>query len=189
MKFQNVNIEENPKLGYYTVGDNVYYSKVQALIEATNTDQFPTWDFNNNVYGQQDWLQEPETNIRELYRLRAQQLRDKYDYIRIECSGGSDSTQALFSFLLNGIHVDEIVFRYPKAGTEKISIDVRNYKCENTLSEYEFATRPLLDWVATNHPQVKITVHDYSADMLLDEDRDESWVYSCLLYTSDAADE
>ena len=70
------------------------------------------------------------------------------------------------------------MFRYPKAGTEKISIDVRNYKCENTLSEYEFATRPLLDWVATNHPQVKITVHDYSADMLLDEDRDESWVYS-----------
>jgi hypothetical protein len=38
--------------------------------------------------------------------------------------------------------------------------------------------KPLLDWVATNYPAVKITVHDYSADMLVNEDRDESWVFS-----------
>ena len=178
MKFHNINIEQNPKLGFYSVGENTYYSKVQALMAGTTTGHFPTWNFNNDVYQKQDWLAEPEVNILELYRLRAVQLREKYDYIRLECSGGSDSTQALFSFLLNGIHVDEIVFRYPKTGSEKLPIDVRNYKCENTLSEYELATRPLLDWITTNHPRVKITVHDYSADMLVDEDRDESWVYS-----------
>lgn len=178
MKFNNINIEQNPKLGYYTVGNKVYYSKVQALIEGTNADQFPTWNFNNDVFGQQDWLAEPEVNLRELYRLRAQQLRDKYDYIRIEASGGSDSTQTVFSFLLNNIHVDEIIFRYPKTGTEKFNLDFRNYKCENTLSEFEFATKPFLNWVATNYPRVKITVHDYSADMLVDENRDESWVFS-----------
>lgn len=174
----NINIEENPKLGYYTVGNNTYYSKVQALIEATKTNQFPHWNFNNEVYGAQNWLQEPEVNLRELYRIRAQQLRDKYDYIRLECSGGSDSTQALFSFLLNDIPIDEIVFRYPKAGEGKIGINASDYNAENHLSEYEYATRPLLNWLSVHYPGVKITVHDYSADMLVNEDRDESWVYS-----------
>jgi hypothetical protein len=177
-KFFDVNLEENPKLGFYTVGTTRYYSKVQALIEATRTDQFPHWNFNNEIYGAQDWSKEPEVDLRELYRIRAQQLRDQYDYIRLECSGGSDSTQALFCFLLNGIHLDEIIFRYPKAGEGKIIINAIDFHAENHLSEYEYATRPLLNWLKTHYPQVKITVHDYSQDMLSNEGRDESWVYA-----------
>lgn len=177
-KFNHVTIEQNPKLGFYRVGDEVYYSKVQALMAGTRTNQFPTWDFNNDVYGRQNWLVEPETNLKELYRIRAQQLRDKYDYIRAEVSGGGDSTTVIFSFLLNNIHIDEIIFRYPKSGSETIPISATDTKCENTLSEYEYATRPLLNWIKTNYPKVKITIHDYSADMLVDEDRDESWVFS-----------
>lgn len=177
MKFQNVTLEENPKLGYYKVGENIYFSKVQALIESTRTGEFPHWNFNNEVYGKQDWQVEPDVNIRELYRQRAKQLRERYDYIRVEASGGSDSTQVVFSFLLNNIHIDEIVFRYPKAGEGSIPVST-NHRCENTLSEYEYATKPFLNWVKTNYPEVKITIHDYSADMLVDEDRDESWVYS-----------
>ena len=122
-KFFDVKLEENPNLGFYTVGTTRYYSKVQALIESTRTDQFPIWNFNNEVYGAQSWEHEPKTDLRELYRLRAKQLRDKYDYIRVEASGGGDSTQVIFNFLLNGIHLDEIIFRYPKAGTESIPID------------------------------------------------------------------
>jgi hypothetical protein len=178
MKFYNTNIEENPKLGFYTVGDQCYYSKVQALIEATKTNQFPHWNFNNEVYGAQNWLEEPDIDLHELYRMRAQQLRDRYDYIRLECSGGSDSTQALFNFLLNDIHLDEIVFRYPKAGEGQIPITAMDFHAENHLSEYEYATRPLLNWLKTHYPQIKITVHDYSADMLANEGRDESWVYA-----------
>ena len=177
-KFGSVNIEENPSLGFYRVGENIYFSKVQALIESTRTGEFPLWNFNNEVYGAQDWMAEPEINLKELYRLRAQQLRDRYDYIRVEASGGSDSTQVIFNFLLNGIHLDEIVFRYPLAGEQDLPVTASLFKTENTLSEYEFATKPLLHWIKTNHPGVKITVHDYSADMLVNEDRDESWVYS-----------
>ena len=177
-KFFDVTLEENPKLGYYTVGNKKYYSKVQALIEGTRTDQFPVWDFNNNIFSQQTWTEEPVANIREIYRMRAQQLRDQYDYIRIECSGGGDSAQAVFNFLLNNIHVDEILFRYPKAGEKNLPPDPFNFRVENHLSEYEFATRPLLNWIKTNYPKVKVTVHDYSEDMLQNEDRDESWVYA-----------
>lgn len=177
-KFYDVTLEQNTKLGYYEVGNNRYFSKVQALIEATKTNQFPQWYFNNEVYGAQDWQHDPEISLKELYRLRAQQLRDQYDYIRLECSGGGDSTQTLFSFLLNGIHVDEVVFRYPKAGGESIPVDPNNFNGENTLSEAELAVRPLFNWLKVHFPKVKITVHDYSDDMLRDQDRDESWIYA-----------
>jgi hypothetical protein len=177
-KFFDVILEQNSALGQYHVGDQVYFSKVQALIEGTRTGQFPTWNFNNEVFGKQEWTLEPESTLRELYRLRAQQLRDKYDYIRIECSGGGDSAQVVFNFLLNNIHVDEILFRYPKAGEKNIPVDPSNFRVENHLSEYELATKPLLNWIQTNYPKTKITIHDYSEDMLADEDRDESWVYA-----------
>ena len=102
-----IKIEQNPKLGYYTVGQEKFYSKPMALTKATETNQFPEWNFSNETFGAQNWLIEPNINILDLYRIRAQQLRDKYDYIRLEFSGGGDSTTALYSFINNGIHLDE----------------------------------------------------------------------------------
>ena len=96
-------IEQNPRLGYYQVSDKIFYSKPEALIEATRVNHWPEWKFNIKTYAGLDWAQEPAQDLRELYRRRAQQLRDQYDYIRLECSGGSDSTTVAFSFLLNGI--------------------------------------------------------------------------------------
>jgi hypothetical protein len=172
----DIKLEQNPKLGFYTVGDKVFYTKPQALIEATNTGHFPHWNFNNEVFGKQSWLEDPEIDLQELYRLRAVQLREKYDYIRMEVSGGADGSVALYAFLLNGIHVDEIVFRYPKAGEKNVTADPYNTKAQNTLSEYQYAAKPMLDWVKTNYPKVKITMHDYSLDMLAGG-YDETWVF------------
>jgi hypothetical protein len=169
-------LEQNDKLGYYTVGTKKFYGKVEALIEATKTKEFPIWHYNRNVFDNVKWQEEPQTPLRELYRMRAQQLREKYDWIRIEASGGGDSTTALLSFLNNGIHIDEVVFRYPKTGEKNVHNDPYNTKCENTLSEWEFAAKPLLNWISTNHPRVKITVHDYSENMLK-QGLDDSWVF------------
>lgn len=172
-----IQLENNPKLGYYMVGDKKFFAKPQALVEATTSGHFPEWHFNRPVFENITWDQEPETDLRMLYRLRAQQLREKYDWIRVEASGGGDSTTAIFSFLLNGIHLDEVVFRYPKTGEKNMSNDPFNTKCENTLSEWEFAARPLLNWISQNHPSVKCTVHDYSENMLAGS-TDETWVFN-----------
>jgi hypothetical protein len=169
--------EENPKLGFYTVGDKIFFSKPLALIESTKTGHFPQWNFNNQIFGQQVFTEEPTTNLRELYRLRAQQLRDQYDYIRLEFSGGGDSSTALYSFLLNNIHLDEIVFRYPKSGEKDVNADPYNTKAENTLSEWTFAAKPMLHWISVNYPTIKITIHDYSTDMLAGS-HDETWVFN-----------
>jgi hypothetical protein len=172
-------IEQNPKLGYYKVGDSVFYSKPQAYIYATTQGIDPTWHFNTKEFAKFDWSIEPETDIRELYRLRAQQLRVRYDYIRLECSGGGDSTTAAYAFLLNGIHLDEVIFRYPKSGEKGVTDDPFNTKPENTLSEWRYAAKPLLDWIKTNFPKTIVRVHDYSENMIESEStRDESWVFN-----------
>ena len=171
-----IRLENNPKLGYYTVGQTRHYIKPEALIDATKHNQFPEWNFNRDVFDVYAWHQEPEIGLRELYRMRAQQLRDKYDYIRLEVSGGGDSATAAFSFILNGIHLDEVVFRYPKTGEKNVTDDPFNTKPENTLSEWKYAAQPLLQWIATHAPRTRITVHDYSEDMLTSK-HDESWIF------------
>jgi hypothetical protein len=172
-------IEQNPKLGYYKVGEQIFYSKPEAYMYATVHNHWPEWKFNVADFAKFNWEHEPELDIRELYRIRAQQLRDKYDWIRIESSGGSDSTTAIYSFLLNGIHLDEVVFRYPKQLEKGMSGDPFNTKAENTLSEWDFAAKPLLNWIQTNYPAVKITFDDYSDDIISSSYlKDESWIYT-----------
>ena len=172
-------IEENPKVGYFKVGDQIFYSKPQAYVYATEVGIDPVWNFNAAKFAGLNWTVMPETSIRDLYRMRAQQLRDQYDYIRLECSGGADSTTAAFAFLLNGIHLDEVIFRYPKSGEKNAVSDAHITKPENTLGEYEFAAKPLLNWIKTNFPKTVVRIHDYSENMISTQNsRDESWVFN-----------
>ena len=176
-------VEQNPKLGYYRVGEEIILLKPPALIRATETGHYPTWHFNTKAYAEINWQVEPEVDIRELYRIRAQQLRDKYDWIRVEASGGGDSTTAIYSFLLNGIHLDEIVFRYPKQVDKDATDNAYNTKAENTLSERQYAAEPLLNWVKTNYPRVQITIQDYSENLFNDNYLvDESWIFNTREY-------
>lgn len=176
-----IKIEKNDKLGFYTLGNEKFYSKPMLLTKATQTNQFPTWNFNNDIFGQQRWDIEPDFSVRELYKIRAQQLRDRYDYLRLEFSGGSDSATVLMSFINNGIHLDEIVCRHPSTGSKGLDADAKNTNPENILSEYEFAARPYLQYIATHHPEIKITVHDFSENIIRYRG-DESWIYNAKDY-------
>ncbi len=175
--------EPNKKLGYYLVDNEIYYNKYQALLSASQKKQSVKWFFNEDVFIRFPWHIEPEESLDELYRQRAQQLRDQYDYIRVEASGGSDSTTVIFSFLLNDIPLDEVIFRYPKGGDKDVVGNAWDLRSENTLSEWEFAARPLLDWISTNYPAVKITVYDYTDNLVHSaENKDESWVFGTRHY-------
>jgi hypothetical protein len=97
------------KLGVYQVGDLKFHSKLEAIEMHAKTGIHPHWDFNEAVFSSYDWTIEPSENILELYRQRAQQLRDEYDYIALFWSGGADSETVLQSFIDNDIKLDEIV--------------------------------------------------------------------------------
>ena len=59
-------IEQNDKLGYYTVGEKIFHSKPQALIEATKTGNFPHWNFSNEIFEKTPWAQDCSVDLREL---------------------------------------------------------------------------------------------------------------------------
>ena len=170
---------KNPKLGFYEVGKDIFYNKVEALEAATRL-KIPFsavhWNFNDDAFKTVNWSIEPDLPLKSFYELRARQLREKYDYIRLEVSGGGDSSTAAYSFINNGIHLDEVVFRYPKTGEKNVTDDPFNTKPENTLSEWRYAAMPLLKWIADHAPNTKITIHDYSEDMLA-SGHEEDWVF------------
>jgi hypothetical protein len=170
-------LETNDKLGFYTVGSQKYHNKIQALIHATETGIHPHWNFNESVFNACVWQYEPESSIRQLYRKRAQQLRENYDYIILNLSGGADSATVLYSFINNGLHLDEIIVRHPETGLKNCKATRNTNVAENSYSEWEYAAKPLLNWVKAQSPATKITIHDYAQDLIV-PDYDIDWVFA-----------
>lgn len=156
----------NIKNGYYTVGDKIFEKKVLAVYHASQTNQKIKWTWNDEKMATVDWTTEPDLSLDELYKLRAQQIRDEYDYVLIFCSGGADSTNVLQSFLKNNIHVDEVVAGAPLSGLSRWDWNNVDYSASNTISETKFAQLPLMEYVQKNFPKTKVTIHDYFVDML-----------------------
>jgi hypothetical protein len=100
------------KHGYFSVGNQNLYSKLDAIKLSMTTGDEVQWHYNDEVFSKQNWIVEPEKNIRTMYRERAQAIRDKFDYVVVMFSGGADSTTVLDSFIDNGIPVDEIFMNY-----------------------------------------------------------------------------
>lgn len=96
------------QFGYYQVGDLKFYSKLEAAHMRDQSGLDMRWNFNEAVFDSYDWSIEPTESLAELYRQRAQQLRDKYDHLVLWFSGGADSTNILDSFVDNDIKLDEV---------------------------------------------------------------------------------
>ena len=66
---------------------------------------------NDNIYSKHNWSNDPcpGLSLEDLYRLRAEKLRQEHDYIVLMYSGGPDSTNILDAFCNNGLHIDEII--------------------------------------------------------------------------------
>lgn len=126
-------------------------------------------DFNPNVKYLVDFIPsdvdfsvEPNETLEELYRQRAQQLRDKYNYLILMYSGGADSHEMLMSFLNNNIYLDEV-----RTYTAKILSDRMDYTPPQDhplglLFEHQLAAVPGMRLVETLSPRTKLVIRDYS---------------------------
>jgi hypothetical protein len=99
-----------------------------------------------------------------LYKQRAQQLRDTYDYLVLYYSGGADSHNILRTFIDNNIKIDEICVKWPKQLIDgnfytpnTFDISARNY-----WSEWNYAVKPTLEWISKHNTDIKITIKDYA---------------------------
>ena len=101
---------KNPDIyGYYTCGALKTYRKWEAIECQKKTGAGLSWYFNDSVYGAMDWHSEPAQTLANLYKSRAEQLRNTYDYLVLWYSGGADSACVLDSFVQNNIFLDETV--------------------------------------------------------------------------------
>ena len=120
---------------------------------------------------------EPTENILELYRQRAQQLRDQYDYIVLFYSGGADSQTVLESFVDNDIKLDEIA-------------TLSNYEATGNrdhfmVSEAFRVSYPKGQQIVDRYPWMKHTVIDISKmtlDYFLDPKAKYEWIYNLNMF-------
>lgn len=120
------------KFGYYMVGNKKHFNKVLALETATQSGEFPTWHFNDEIFGSIDCTQDLSFSLEDAYRMRAEQLRAKYDYLVLTYSGGCDSYNILSTFLKHNIKLDAVVV----FGTFDFDRDKNN---DNNVEQYKVA--------------------------------------------------
>lgn len=159
-------------LGFYLYDNQPFLMREDALnIMLSKKDYAGTIQFyyNDHIFSKLNWQKDIPLSLSQLYKMRAQQLRDKYKYLILRYSGGSDSTQVLESFLSNGIFLDEIItVNHQKAIN---NLDRNMMVNDSNLSEYleyEYAVIPKLNRVKSLSPNTKITVLD-SSDNLVDQ--------------------
>jgi hypothetical protein len=175
----NLHLEDDPASvefvkhnGYYRVGNLNYNFKINALEAATRLNLPVQWEYNTKIYRGLDWKKTTGVSPTTLYRIRAEQLRNNYDYLALCFSGGSDSYTVLQSFINNNIHLDEIICDWPLSQTGQLATS-NNRRPENYNSEWALAIKPVLDYIQKYYPKIKITVTD-SLETLSDEDYEDT---------------
>jgi hypothetical protein len=135
---------------YYDDLGGTYRNKFDAIKSGRQVKLY----FYDKEFQSANWKLEPQENLSELYKQRAQQLRDKYDYIVLAYSGGIDSTNMLESFYYNNIHIDEIIMVGAFSQDSEKGVD------ENHNGEIYKNCFPLLNTL--NLKNTKITTYDYT---------------------------
>lgn len=151
-------------LGYYQVDKEIFYQKTKALYSSYTKKTPIKWNFFNDVWESfsENRLDSLEClNLDNLYKLRAEQLRDTYDYLILYYSGGADSHNILMTFLNNNIKLDEIYVIRSQSVDSKIYLpNYLNIKSENIFSEWDYVIKPSLENVQRIDSEIKITIND-----------------------------
>jgi hypothetical protein len=161
------------QFGFYTVGpDFKTYSKLAAIEEMARSGTHLDWNFNRAAFGSYNWTQEPAVPLAELYRQRAQQIRDSYDYVVVFYSGGADSWNILNTFISNDIKVDEIAHCWSLQGDNSyhsyFNEEIYRVAIPNTLR------------IQQQHPEINHRIIDISKiinSMYLGRDTQFDFIY------------
>ena len=152
------------QLGYYTVGSSPFLNKYKALVAGTQTKQDVKYHWYDSAFTSFDRSRLGKVSLNEMYKQRAQQIRDSYDYVILNYSGGCDSWNILKTFLDNKIKLDQVMVCWPFTAAERkvYNSNKNDTTAFNFMSEWDFTTKPDLEWLAKNHPEIKIELIDWA---------------------------
>ena len=160
------------KFGFYQAGNFKSYSRFEATEKSVQTGHNLHWNFNDELYSSLDWTREPKESLGEMYRQRAQQLRDEYDHLVLLFSGGADSTNILNSFINNDIKLDEVA-SYVNYEATKDSYSWLN-------AEIYHVAAPVIDKARLKQSGLQHRILDQSQltiDYFLDRSAKFDWIY------------
>jgi hypothetical protein len=149
------------KCGYWEVNNKYFFDKFECLRYASSIKNYDVqFHFYDCVYRQLNWNKEPTETLDEMYKDRALQLRDEYDYLILSFSGGSDCNNILRTFIDNNIKLDEVYCEYPIETLEKLKPHFNSNTKNPEFLNFEWftAAEPLLKKLAISNPEIKITV-------------------------------
>ena len=124
--------------GHWIVAGKRYYNKLKAVVDAVPNGWWPHFYFHEDKFAKYDWTVEPRESLAELYKKRAKLIRQRFDHITVEFSGGADSWTALYSFLRQGLHVDVVSHRY----VEAVDLGSGNRSVINQAAEAKYQAWP-----------------------------------------------
>ena len=152
------------KFGYWQTKGLKFKKKVDALVYASQIGEKVKFVYHDKVWKNFDRSVLGKVSLNQLYKERAQQLRDSYDYLILYYSGGADSHNVLMSFINNNIKLDEISVKWPKplVDGKLYTPNTKDNTSRNIWSEWDYTIKPSLDWLKSNHPDIKITIKDYT---------------------------
>jgi hypothetical protein len=155
------------KYGCWAVNRKLFTSKLDALKYASQVSESIYFYFHDHIWDNFDRTLLGKVPLTILYKERAQQLRDKYDHLVLHYSGGADSHNILYTFLTNNIKLDEICVKWPKPlrDGQFYTPNVADTSAKNAVSEWDFAIKPTLEWLASNRPDIKINIIDYANNL------------------------
>ncbi len=151
------------KLGFYQVGNKKFHNKSLALLESYKSGNGIKWNFHNEVFQNCDWSIPIEKSLKELYKQRAEQLRNSYEYLVLYFSGGADSTNILMTFVENNIFLDEIVMQIPEP--DRKNLNGYDTSERNMYGEIDHVAVPFLKKIKLN-PNTKIRFQDFSQPLI-----------------------
>ena len=156
----------NSKYGLWIVGNQRFNSRYTALNYASKTNQQVRFWYHDEVWLKFDRSMLGKIPLKTLYKERAQQLRDKYDYLILYYSGGADSHNVLKSFIDNNIHLDEVCVKWPKQLMDGkfYNANSTDTSAKNYWSEWDYCVKPILEWLRDNRPKIKIQIQDFIGD-------------------------
>jgi hypothetical protein len=156
------NIFDKNQMGYYKVGDEKFLNKYQALKRSSELVKPTTYHWFDDIFSKFDRTLLGTRSLDSLYKERAQQLRDKYDYLILNYSGGCDSWNILKVFLDNNIKLDQVMVCWPFKASNIFKPNIKDVSASNFMSEWDFTTKPDLEWLSKTHPEIKIELIDWA---------------------------
>ena len=154
--------------GQWKVNNELFDVRRDALLHASKHGcPDIRWVWYNDIWEKFDISLLGTISLDELYKRRAQQLREKYDYLILSYSGGSDSHNVLMSFINNNIKLDQIFVHMPFSiiNSSKHNPNTKDNTARNLMSEWNYVIEPTLKELARTHPEIKIELSDWTTQI------------------------